>query len=91
MTVTVGGARVKRGEIPGKEEIRKLAELREKFSGHQIIREALDQNAGIRYCAYGVTVTIHPHTIITHDLDELETELKRHQEGQDASTGITPQ
>ena len=42
MTVTVGGARVKRGEIPGKEEIRKLAELREKFSGHQIIREALD-------------------------------------------------
>ncbi len=75
---------MKRSEIPGKDEIRKLADLRDKFPGHQIIREALDQNAGIRYCAYGVTITIHPHTIITRDLAELETELKRHQKEQDA-------
>jgi hypothetical protein len=84
MTVATRGVRVKRGEIPGNGEIRRLAELRDKFSGHQIIREVLDQNGGIRYCAYGVTVTIHPHTIITRDLEELENELHWHQEEQDA-------
>ncbi len=63
-------------QIPGEAEQRKLAELRDRFAGHQIVREVRDQNAGVRYCAYGVTIVIHPHTIITSSLAELETELE---------------
>jgi hypothetical protein len=65
---------------PGEAERRELARLRAEFAGHRIVREAQDHGAGVRYCAYGVTITVQPHTIITSDLGELRAELKRSDE-----------
>jgi len=65
-----------RGPEPSKAELAELALLQERFRGHRIVRD-VTRARGVRYTAYGATVDVRPHAIITDDLTELREELEQ--------------
>jgi hypothetical protein len=65
-----------RGPEPSKAELAELARLRERFRRHRIFRD-VTRERGVRYTAYGATVNVRPHTIITDDLAELRHGLEQ--------------
>jgi hypothetical protein len=69
--------------LPGTAELELLARLRREYLGHVIHREVDPRTQRVKYMAHGVTVSIHPHTIITHDLAELAEALEQRETGHD--------
>ncbi len=70
--MTPGGAWVSApGVIPGEAELRELHRIRMRHLNHVIYREVDPQTKRVTYHAFGITIEIHPHTIVTRSLAEL--------------------
>jgi hypothetical protein len=80
--MTPGGSWISEpGVIPGEAERRELHRIRMQHLGHVIHREVDPQTKQVTYHAFGITIEIHPHTIVTSDLAELDERLSEGENG----------
>jgi hypothetical protein len=76
--------------LPGTAELELLARLRRQFLGHVIHREVDPLTHRVKFIAHGITINIHPHTIITHDLAELAAALEQREASSDDTQADGP-
>jgi hypothetical protein len=72
--------------VPGEAELKLLHKIRMAHLGHVSYREVDPQTRKVTYVAYGLTIEVHPHSIVTTDLAELAAQLdQRAAPGKDES------